>query len=197
MEELWVESAVKCRTHPLSRGAVLLSCSSPSPGRNVVRCCRICLCIMRSQKSPPPAPFLLVWNLLIFQYWQINYFKYNRPNKTCLWARCSLPVCNCCLRSWINSASAQSLHSHDPLWFEWIKETEVMLNKPVGTQGGRGIHCVLLKRHGDVTEPAGSRVNVPMSLRLLRQRNCFLFMACWWSFSPQVQEEEAHIQVIT
>lgn len=126
---VWVESAVTCQTHPLSRGAVLLSCSSASPGRNVVQCCQICLCLMRSQKSsPPPAPFLLVWNLLIFQYWQINYFKYNRPNKTCLWARCSVPVCNCCLRSWINSALAQSLHSHDPLLSEWIQETEVILN---------------------------------------------------------------------
>ena len=28
-----------------------------------------------------------------------NYFKYHRPNKTCLWARCSLPVCSCCSRS--------------------------------------------------------------------------------------------------
>ena len=53
-----------------------------------------------------------------------------------------------------------------------------MLNKPVGAHGGRGIHCVLLKRHGDVTGPAGSGVNVPMSLRLLRQKNCFLFVAC-------------------
>lgn len=103
VEELRVRSAVQCRTHSLPRGAVFPSSAQHLQAGTWRQCCQICQCFMRSQKSPHP-PILHIFLCVKSPDFSIladnsNYFKYHRPNITCLWARDSLPVCSCCWRA--------------------------------------------------------------------------------------------------